>query len=79
MLYDLLSVKRPLVFEVADNLPIGFFNMKPLKIGYRCDELTCHINGARHRGNASGFEDTEIVLAECGCLMDDASPCFCVT
>ena len=77
MLYDFLSVERPLVFEVADDLPISFLNMKPLKIGDRRDELTCHVNGARHRSNASGFEDTKIVFAECGCLMDDTSPCFC--
>ena len=77
MLDDLLSVKRSLIFEVTDDLPISFFHMKPLKIGDRRDELTCHVNGARHRGHSGGFEDTKIVLAECGCLMDDASPGFC--
>ena len=77
MLYDLLSVKRSLTFEVTDDLPISFFHVKPLKIGDRRGELTCHVNGACHRGNSGGSEDTKIVLAECGCLMDDTGPCFC--
>jgi len=69
---NFLNIETTLVFQVTDNVLIGFFYVYSLKICYLVRELSFHINRAGCHLYTRGSKHAEVIFAESWSLVNDA-------
>ena len=73
---DILYIQTTTLLQIKYDLFISVLDMKTAEIGNFFCEPSFHINGAGHGRNTGCIENSEIVFAEGGCLMDNSRATF---